>query len=93
VTGNQAAGRPAAGLTTTEVDGCFHIFNPRTQAVVALNETASGVWRLVSHDRSVGEIVDLLAEQYGVEANAIDAQVRQVLRDFAAQGLLAGAGS
>lgn len=83
-----AIGPPATGLTTVEVDGCFHIFNPATQSAVALNDTASNVWRLCTGQFTIDEIVESLAEHYDVPAVTIDPQVRAVLRDFATQGLL-----
>jgi hypothetical protein len=83
-----AVGPPANGLTSVEVDGCFHIFNPATQSAVALNATASNVWRLCTGDFTLAEIVESLAEHYDVRADEIESQVRDVLRDFAAQGLL-----
>ena len=84
---DRSIGPPAAELTTVEVDGCFHIFNPRTHNVVALNDTASSVWRLVTGEYSTGEIIVMLAEHYGITTEAIDGQIRQVLREMAAEGL------
>ena len=81
-------GPPPAGLTMAEVDACFHIFNPATHCAIALNETASNVWRLCTGEFTLDEIVGSLAEHYDVQACDIDPQVRAVLRDFAAQGLL-----
>ncbi len=81
-------GPPARGLTVVEVDDCFHIFNPSTQRAVALNETASQIWRLCSGELSEEQIARALADHYGVELAAIGPDVRRVVQDLAHEGLL-----
>jgi hypothetical protein len=76
------------GLTVVEVDECFHIFNPVTQRVVALNETASNIWRLSTGELGADEIVSALAEHYSVEAHDIDQEVRKVIGELTTEGLL-----
>ena len=83
-----AVGPPVAGLTVVEVDGCFHIFNPATQRVVALNDTASSIWRLSTGEHDAHDIVAALAEHYDIEHDAIDDEVRRVIRDLTTEGLL-----
>jgi hypothetical protein len=84
-------GPPARGLTVVEVDGCFHIFNPGTRRTVALNETASQIWRLCTGELSEEQIVRTLADHYGVDLTAIEPDVQRVVRDLAHEGLLAPA--
>lgn len=83
----EPVGPPVAGLTATEVDGCFHIFNPATQRAVALNATASDIWRLSTGEHDVAEIVAILARFYQVDGDTIEGEVRQVIDELAGQGL------
>jgi hypothetical protein len=84
---SELVGPPVAGLTIVEVDGCFHIYNPATKRAVALNETASQIWRLSTGERQFGDVVAALAERYGVDDDAIAGQVRATIDELAAEGL------
>ena len=86
---SELVGPPAEGLTVVELDGCFHVYNPATKRAVALNETASQIWRLSTGDRDFDDVVATLAEHYGVEQDAIAPQVRATIAELAAEGLYA----
>ena len=86
---SELVGPPVAGLTIVEIDGCFHIYNPATRRAVALNETASEIWRLGTGEREFTDVVANLAERYGVDDEAIAAQVRATIDELAAEGLYA----
>ena len=86
---SELVGPPVAGLTVVEVDECFHIYNPVTKRAVALNETASQIWRLSTGDREFREVVATLAEHYGVDHDSIAGQVRTTIDELAAEGLYA----
>lgn len=72
-----------------EVDGCFHVYNPATKRAIALNETASQIWRLSTGECAFDDVVAALAEHYGVAEDAIAAQVRATIDELAAEGLYA----
>jgi hypothetical protein len=84
-------GPPARGLTVVEVDDCFHIFNPVTHRAVALNETASQIWRLCTGELNEEQIARMLAQHYDVDLTAIEPDVQRVVRDLTHEGLLAPA--
>jgi hypothetical protein len=88
---SKLVGPPVVGLTVVEVDGCFHIFNPATKRAVALNETASHIWRLSTGEHAVDDIVAALAEQYGLDQSVIEPQVRSTVDELSAEGLYAEA--
>jgi pyrroloquinoline quinone biosynthesis protein D len=50
------------------------------EGVLVLNKTAHDVLALCDGQRAVAEIVKTLATQYAVEANAIDADVKEILQ-------------
>ena len=50
------------------------------EGVLVLNQTAHDVLALCDGQRAVAEIVKTLATQYAVDANAIDADVKEILQ-------------
>lgn len=81
-------GPPASGITSIDIDGRFSIFNPRTQRVLTLNETASDVWRLCDGQWDLADIVDTLAAAYSESADSIRSSVHDTVRLFDDEGLL-----
>jgi Coenzyme PQQ synthesis protein D (PqqD) len=81
-------GPPADDVTVVELDGCASLYSPATANVVSLNETATQVWRRCDGSRALAGIVDDLAAQYGVSADAIAAEVEAVVTGLVEQGLL-----
>jgi len=53
------------------------------EGVLVLNQTAHDVLALCDGQRTVTEIVKALAAQYAIEANAIDADVKEILQKLA----------
>ena len=83
-----AVGPARPGVTQIEVDGLVSIFSPITQQVVLLNDTATGVWRLVDGEHDLAGIVALLAAAYGVEPDSIREDVATTVRSFIESGLI-----
>lgn len=82
-------GPPAAHIVESEVDGRISIFDPQTQEVSMLNDTASDVWRLSDGTSTLAQVVRLVAQAYGVEPDAIDEEVKATVKTFYDKGLLA----
>jgi tRNA A58 N-methylase Trm61 len=76
------------GTTEIELDGRIHVYSPVTQQLVALNETASDVWRLCDGEHTAQEVVELLSRSYQVAAGDIRADVMAALDRFVVLGLL-----
>jgi pyrroloquinoline quinone biosynthesis protein D len=53
------------------------------EGVLVLNNTAHDVIALCNGQRAVAEIVKALATQYAVDANMIDADVKEILQKLA----------
>jgi pyrroloquinoline quinone biosynthesis protein D len=53
------------------------------EGVLVLNKTAHDVLALCDGQRAVTEIIKTLAAQYAIEANAIDADVKEILQKLA----------
>ena len=81
-------GPSSPDTTELELDGRIHVYSPVTQQLVALNETASDVWRLCDGEHTADELVDLLSRSYQVAAEIIRADVVAALAQFVELGLL-----
>ncbi len=87
--GSRAVGPPREHVVETEVDDHISLYDARGQEVLVLNETASDVWRLCDGERSLDEIVSILASAYGVDPDAIRSDVVRTIQAFQDQALLA----
>lgn len=62
------------------------LFHPEQGTVLYCNETAALIWQLCDGQRTVEEIVALLAEAYPEAADAIAGDVAATLREFEEHG-------
>lgn len=74
----------------SEVDGRISLFDPQTQEVSMLNDTASDVWRLCDGTSTLDQVIELMAKAYGVEPDAIGDEVKATVKTFHDKGLLTG---
>ena len=81
-------GTPAPTVSQVELDDELSLFDSRTGTALALNRTASDVWALADGRSSVQEVVATLARAYGVTAESIVDQVREVLDTLTRAGVL-----
>ena len=81
-------GPPSPQILETEIGDEISLYDPVTENVVVLNQTASDIWRLSDGESDADGIVNLLAAAYGVEANRIRQEVEDTITKFREQGLL-----
>lgn len=86
---SEVVGPPAAHVVESEVDGRVSLYDPQSEEVLVLNESASDVWRLSDGSQTLEQMVVLLAKAYGVEPAAIDDEVVETVQGFRERGLLA----
>ena len=86
----EQVGPPRPNLLETEVDGDISIYDPGSERVVVLNQTASDVWRLTDGQHTINEIVELLARAYQVDVHSISDDVGQAVEGFGDAGLIDG---
>ena len=79
---------PAAGLELAEIDGELVLLHADRETVVYCNPTASLVWRLCDGQRTVEEIVALLAEAWPEDAGRIRSDVVATLEQLVQGGCL-----
>lgn len=82
-------GPAASGVSEVELDGQICVYSPEGEQVLALNGTASDVWRLSDGAHTLDEVIQLLSTAYAVDAAAIADDVSQVIERFREARLLA----
>ena len=80
-------GPPSPQILETEIGDEISLYDPATENVVVLNQTASDIWRLSDGESDVEGIVNLLAAAYGVDADQIRPEVEETIARFREQGL------
>ena len=85
---NAAEWRPNTQFLEADIGNELSLYDPSTERVVILNQTASDVWRLLDGHTSIERVVDLLAKVYGTDAKSIRGDVESVLAKFEEEGLV-----
>ena len=73
---------------SSELAGEIVILNLNAGVYHGLEGTGARVWQLIQQPRKVGEIRDLLVEEYDVEADRCERDLLELLEDLAHHGLL-----
>ena len=80
---------PAATVNWTDAGGELVIFDRVRGSYHALNGPASAIWRALGDGRSADAVVDLLAERFEADRDAIAGDVAAFLWSALAGGLIA----
>jgi hypothetical protein len=80
--------KPIPGFQTQELDGEVVLLHPTSAVILHLNQTGALVWQLCDGLRSAHDIVMLLGDAYPESRKQIEADVPQIIAQFAAQGAL-----
>jgi len=76
-------------LTVAEIDGETVIYDPRDATVHHLNSSATIVWSCCDGTSSVADIIDDIAQAFGLAVADIADQIHTALSAFEDSGLLA----
>jgi len=71
-----------------KMDNELLLFNPKTTKVVYLNETASLIWQLCDGQRSVVELISLLADSFPEAEPSIRNDVEETINQFMSEGVI-----
>jgi hypothetical protein len=82
-------GPAAPRIVESEIDGNISLYDPQTQEMSVLNDTASDLWRLADGTSTLDQVVELVARAYAVEPDAIGDEVRATVQTFYDKGFLA----
>lgn len=80
--------KPIPGFQTQTLDGEVVLLHPTSAVILHLNQTGALVWQLCNGIRSVTEIIILLSDAYPESRKQIEADVPQIIQQFAAHGAL-----
>lgn len=78
---------PNSDFNLEEIDNELLLYHPARTRAVYLNQTAALVWQLCDTERSVAEIVSLLAEHYP-DSNNISKDVEDTLKQLSDNGAI-----
>jgi PqqD family protein of HPr-rel-A system len=77
-------------VIATDLDDEIVLLNPATRAVFTLNPTGREIWNCIAGPATVAEIVTALTARFAVDEEKATRDVRAVLDDLAASGLVRG---
>lgn len=80
--------RHAAKIAVQQFDDEILLLAADGGTGIWLNQTASLVWLLCNGQRTVGEIIALLQEEFPVEADDVSAEVADALRTLSGHGAI-----
>jgi hypothetical protein len=80
--------KPIPGFQVQELDGEVVLLHPTSAVILHLNQTGALVWQLCDGVRSVHDIILLLGDAYPESRKQIEADVPQIIAQFAAHGAL-----
>lgn len=80
--------RRASELIEAEVDGELVALHVDSGTCYGFNGTATRIWALVEQPKSVGQIRDVLLEEYEVDADTCQAQLIELLGELESDRLI-----
>jgi hypothetical protein len=75
-------------LAWREIEGRVVVISPVDSVVHELNETASFIWKHADRGRDVREIVELLAEEFGIDIAQAKNDTEELLTLLQKKGLV-----
>jgi len=78
-------------VIATDLDDEVVLLNPATRAVFTLNPTGRAIWNCIGDPSTVAEIVTELTTRFAVDEERARRDVRAVLDELAAAGLVRAA--
>jgi hypothetical protein len=80
--------KPQAGVELTELEGEGVLYDYDRMVMVYVNDSARAIWDLCDGHRTVGEIVDILANAFQNAGDQVGPDVQDVVKQLAREGLL-----
>lgn len=76
------------GVFLSRVDGEGMLYNANNEICYRLNSVATEMWQRIAEGKSGEEIVEELAEKYGVEKERVSSDFQNLVNDLEKKGLL-----
>jgi len=71
-----------------QMDNELLLFNPHSQLVLYLNESASIIWQLCDGQRSIPQITEIIGEAYPEAAGSIPTDVHETIQLLIDKGVV-----
>lgn len=75
-------------MIETEVDGELVALHVDNGTCYGFNSTATRIWGMIEEPRLLSELTEALVRDYDVDAATCEAQLRELLDELAADGLV-----
>jgi PqqD family protein of HPr-rel-A system len=75
-------------LLATEVDGEMVALHVDKGTCYGFNATATRIWAMIEEPKRLGEIRDALLEEFDVDPETCEREIRQLLKELEADGLV-----
>jgi hypothetical protein len=82
--------RRSPDVISQQVDQTVVLMKPQTGQYYTLAETGGRIWELCDGANRVSDIVQAICAEYDAPLDLVEADVVEVLTDFAQEGLLVG---
>jgi hypothetical protein len=76
------------GLAQAQLDGELAVYDPQSQEMLVLNQSAQAIWSCCDGTGTVAEIVADIVAVFEADAGAVNDQVRDVVAEWSRRGLL-----
>jgi len=80
--------RHAAGLIECPVQDELLVYDPRSERVIALNESARAIWSLCDGRHSADDVAATLGRSLGLPPHALESDVGRAISEFRNAGFL-----
>lgn len=78
----------ASSVVSTDLEGEAVLLDPTAGEYYGLNEVGTHIWTLLQEPMTFGEIVDALLDEYEVDRNQCEEEVRDLLDQMMEKSLL-----
>ena len=85
---NSSKIRIADAVLGEEIDGKMVLLHSDTEQYFSLNDVGTRIWQLLREQKTPEQIVDILQQEYEVEASLLQADVAKLIADLTTAGLV-----
>jgi hypothetical protein len=85
----QAIPRQNLDTASRSIDDTAYVLNPETSELHAFNEVGGRVWELIDGERTLEEMIAVIADEYDVEPRVAEADVVEFVEILVAKGIVA----
>ena len=85
---SRSVARPREGVLAREIGGEMVLLDVEAGTYFGLNEVGTRAWSLLAEGATLGEVVELLLAELEVDRETLETDLRGLVCDLVAQGLI-----